>query len=59
MAAQGPFIVMANRISRDGGATWTALDPRLGAPLQQRTRAASAGREPDQRLSSRPMTGET
>lgn len=30
VAAQGSVVVMANRISRDGGATWSALDPRVG-----------------------------
>jgi hypothetical protein len=32
VAASGSIIVMTNRISRDGGATWSALDPRLGQP---------------------------
>lgn len=30
VAAHGSILVMANRISRDGGATWTALPPPLG-----------------------------
>jgi hypothetical protein len=30
MAADASTVVMANRISRDGGATWAALDPRVG-----------------------------
>lgn len=32
VAARGSIILMANRISRDGGATWSALDPRVGQP---------------------------
>jgi hypothetical protein len=32
VAARGETIVMATRISRDGGATWAPLDPRLGTP---------------------------
>jgi hypothetical protein len=31
LAAHGSVVVTARRISRDGGATWTPLDPRLGA----------------------------
>lgn len=31
VAARGSTVVMASRISRDGGATWAALDPRLGS----------------------------
>lgn len=31
LAASGNVVVMANRISRDGGASWVPLDPRLGA----------------------------
>lgn len=31
VAAQGQVVVMATRISRDGGATWAPLDPRLGS----------------------------
>lgn len=34
VAARGETIVMATRISRDGGATWAALDPRLGTPAR-------------------------
>jgi len=31
LAARGAIVVMANRISRDGGATWSALDARVGS----------------------------
>jgi hypothetical protein len=30
VAASGSIVLMANRISRDGGATWSPLDPRVG-----------------------------
>jgi len=30
VAAEGSVVLMANRISRDDGATWAALDPRVG-----------------------------
>src|SRR5688572_18454690 len=32
VAAHGSIVVMTHRISRDGGATWTALDARVGQP---------------------------
>ncbi len=30
VAAHGSVVLMTRRISRDGGATWSALDPRIG-----------------------------
>jgi len=30
LAARGQVVIMARRISRDGGATWARLDPQLG-----------------------------
>jgi hypothetical protein len=30
VAASGSIVLMSNRVSRDGGATWTPLDPRVG-----------------------------
>ncbi|HET9622625.1 MAG TPA: hypothetical protein VFP84_14735 [Kofleriaceae bacterium] len=30
VAAEGQVVLMSSRISRDGGATWKALDPRVG-----------------------------
>ena len=39
LASSGNVVVMANRISRDGGASWSPLDSRLGAP----TRVAITG----------------
>jgi len=34
LAARGDIVVMAHRVSRDAGATWQALDPRLGVPTR-------------------------
>lgn len=39
VGGRGDIVVMSGRISRDGGATWTALDPQLGSP----TRVSIAG----------------
>lgn len=32
VAADGPVVLMATRLSLDGGATWAPLDPRIGTP---------------------------
>lgn len=34
LAARGDIVVMARRLSRDAGATWEPLDPRLGMPTR-------------------------
>jgi hypothetical protein len=34
LAARGDVVVLAHRISRDAGATWQPLDPKLGEPAR-------------------------
>lgn len=41
LASRGDVVIMAHRFSLDAGATWTALDPKLGEP----TRVAIVGSE--------------